>query len=231
MVKTLNRIWMARSGSAMAGFAIACFAIPVATGCAARVYSESAPASGYASPVEEDGIVYVSAVPPNIEAYPRYSYGGGDAYYVDGRWYRRGPRGWGYYREEPPQLARQRPNVAVQAPPPLPPVVISRGVAPPPPPVVISRERSDAERAPAAPHEHQEEQQAPAHDAPHERHDAERAPAAVPDRSRGNDARSPLRPHSSPAEVPPHSGEHPADAPRRDRAGDKPPAPQKEHER
>ncbi|MDP9151790.1 MAG: hypothetical protein M3O36_17850 [Myxococcota bacterium] len=208
MVNALNRIWMARRSSALA-----CFAMTVGAGCAARVYSGSAPGGVYPSTVEEDGVVYVDTVPPNIEASPRYAYGGGEVYYADGRWYRRGPRGWGYYRQEPPELARQRPSV-VQAP------------APAPPPA-IPRERSDTERAPAAPHERQQEQPAHGGEVHHDRQDAERAPAAPHERSREDQAPAAPRPHSGAAEVAPHSG----DAPRHGRPDDKPPPPQKEHER
>ena len=77
------------------------------SGCTARVYTPTVRVSP--AVVEEEPIDYVAVVPPNIEAYPRYYYGGGYAYYVDGRWYRHGARGWGYYRREPPPLARQRP--------------------------------------------------------------------------------------------------------------------------
>lgn len=128
-MNALNRIGIARGGPAL----LACVATAFATGCAAGVYSEPGPAGAYPAPVEEDAVVYVDSVPPNIEAYPHYYYGDGYAYYVDGRWYHRGPRGWGYYRQEPAQLARQRPYVVQQAPAPA-----------------IQRERSERERANAA---------------------------------------------------------------------------------
>jgi hypothetical protein len=85
---------------------LACVALPLQGGCAARVYAEP----GVASPEPEgdDAIVTVETVPPNIEVYPHYYYGDGYAYYVDGRWYHRGPHGWGYYRREPVALQRQR---------------------------------------------------------------------------------------------------------------------------
>ena len=105
------------------------------TGCTARVSSEPPPVAAYSVAPGEDAIVYVDSVPSNIEAYPHYEYDGGYAYYVDGRWYRRGPRGWGYYRQEPPQLLRQRPYVTERR--------VEVGRAPPPP-----RERPSERPAP-----------------------------------------------------------------------------------
>jgi hypothetical protein len=54
--------------------------------------------------------VYVEAdyVPPRIEVYPRYYYRGRTVYYIDGHWYHRRGSRWVYYREEPPELYRQR---------------------------------------------------------------------------------------------------------------------------
>jgi hypothetical protein len=103
------RIAIARSRS----FVLASAAMALGTGCGAEVYSE--PVRVYPAPVDTNAVVYVDMAPPNIEMYPHYYYGTGYAYYVDGRWYRQGPGGWGYYRQEPPQLARQRPYVQ-QAP-------------------------------------------------------------------------------------------------------------------
>jgi hypothetical protein len=88
-------------------------AIVFAPGCAARVYSE--PVGAYPETYGDAAVVSVDTAPVNIEAYPHYYYGGGYAYYVDGRWYRHGSRGWGYYRQEPPELYRQRTYVQ-QAP-------------------------------------------------------------------------------------------------------------------
>jgi hypothetical protein len=127
IMNALNmRIGIARGGC----FLLASAAMTLGFGCAARVYSE--PAGVYPAPVEGDAIVYVDTVPPNIGIYPHYYYGGVDAYYVEGRWYRQGPHGWGYYRQEPSELARQRTYVQ-QAPAP--------------------RERSYVQVAPAAPRE------------------------------------------------------------------------------
>jgi hypothetical protein len=44
----------------------------------------------------------------DIETYPTAVYGGTTVYFVGGVWYRRGPQGWGRYRAEPPELARER---------------------------------------------------------------------------------------------------------------------------
>ncbi len=76
--------------------------------CTARVQ----PATVTAETVEYE---YV-APPPDIESRPYVVYEGAPTYYVEGRWYRRTPRGWGYYRSEPAPLVRQRPYVQ-QAPP------------------------------------------------------------------------------------------------------------------
>ena len=92
-------------------FVLASAAMALEIGCGAAVYSE--PVRVYPAPVDRDAVVYVDRAPPNIEMYPHYYYGTGYAYYVDGRWYRQGPGGWGYYRQEPPELARQRPYVQV----------------------------------------------------------------------------------------------------------------------
>ncbi|HLK35503.1 MAG TPA: hypothetical protein VKU41_02040 [Polyangiaceae bacterium] len=80
--------------------------IAAAAGCAGGLYARSS--EGQA--VEDDSeVVYVEAPPVvDIETYPVVAYGGANVYYVDGRWYQRGPRGWGYYRQEPPELGRQR---------------------------------------------------------------------------------------------------------------------------
>jgi len=92
-------------------FVLVSTAMALEIGCGGAVYSE--PVRVYPAPVDTDAVVYVDRAPPNIEMYPHYYYGTGYAYYVDGRWYRQGPGGWGYYRQEPPELARQRPYVQV----------------------------------------------------------------------------------------------------------------------
>lgn len=54
-------------------------------------------------------MVYVQAPPAeDMGTYPTVVYGGVNVYYVGGLWYERGPRGWAYYRQEPPALGRQR---------------------------------------------------------------------------------------------------------------------------
>jgi hypothetical protein len=90
--------------------------------CGGTLYAEAQPApvaagpGEYTAPPADDAVVEVDTVPPDIESYPSVYIDGGNAYYVEGRWYRRGPRGWGYYRREPPQLQRQRAYIQ-QAPP------------------------------------------------------------------------------------------------------------------
>jgi len=44
----------------------------------------------------------------DIEGYPSVVYGGVAVYFVEGRWYRHDRGGWGYFRNEPPELGRQR---------------------------------------------------------------------------------------------------------------------------
>jgi hypothetical protein len=101
IMSRLDSRMVARCSSAVLVSAVMAFG----GGCAGRLYAvEGAPV------VEDDGdVVYVQDPPVvDIETYPSTSYGGVYVYYVDGRWYQRGPRGWGYYRQEPPELGRQR---------------------------------------------------------------------------------------------------------------------------
>jgi hypothetical protein len=217
-VNDLNEIAMTLGGAIL----FPCLAMTLATGCAARVYSESEPAGVYAGPAEGDNaVVYVDTVPPNIEAYPHYYYGGGYAYYVDGRWYRRGPRGWGYYRQEPPQLEHQRAYFIQQAPAPA-----------------IRRERSEVERSPVEPREHREVERTPA--LPSERREAERPPAVPGERREVERAPADPRERPNAPQAPAEARPHPAvveaqspsrEAPRRAPPANKRPAPPKEHER
>jgi len=101
IVNVINEVRLVRGKALLLG----CAATVLAAGCASRVYSE--PGQVY-PPASDDAVVYVNAVPTNIELYPHYAYGDGYAYDVDGRWYQRGPRGWGYYRREPLELQRMR---------------------------------------------------------------------------------------------------------------------------
>jgi hypothetical protein len=55
-----------------------------------------------------DDVVY-GEPPPQVETYPVVVYEGRPHYYVEGHWYLRTPRGWGYYRNEPAHLAQRRP--------------------------------------------------------------------------------------------------------------------------
>jgi hypothetical protein len=149
-VKAIHYTGIARRGCLL----LTGVAAALGTGCGAGGYSRLEPAPYPGSVDEGDVVVYVDVVPPNIEAYPHLYYAGADAYYVDGRWYRHGQRGWGYYRQEPPPLARQRPNV-VQAParparfPPRPGVVEAqpRNTAP------RDRPRRDESKEPRREHE------------------------------------------------------------------------------
>jgi hypothetical protein len=69
-----------------------------------------APLGCYATAAAETEPVYVETVyvPAHIEVYPRYYYRGRTVYYVDGHWYHRRGSRWVYYRDEPPELYRQR---------------------------------------------------------------------------------------------------------------------------
>ncbi len=93
--------------------AFAAAVIALGAGCTGRVYAgpgnvESAPV--VAGTAEDDGeVIYVQGPPVvEIDTYPSVFYGGVNVYYVDGLWYHQGPRGWSYYRQEPPELGRQR---------------------------------------------------------------------------------------------------------------------------
>ena len=72
-------------------------------GCYATVSPQPVQVTG-----ATDDVVYTDP-PPQIETYPVVVYENEPHYYVDGRWYRRTPRGWGYYRTEPAHLATRRP--------------------------------------------------------------------------------------------------------------------------
>jgi hypothetical protein len=58
--------------------------------------------------VDPDLVYDPSGPVDDIEGYPSVVYGGVNVYFVEGRWYRHGQGGWGYYRNEPPELGRQR---------------------------------------------------------------------------------------------------------------------------
>lgn len=82
-------------------FALAIPAAFLVSGCVAHV-----------RPVD----VEYGPAPAYVEQQPYVVYEGYPTYYSEGRWYRRTPQGWGYVREEPAELRRQRPYVQ-QAPP------------------------------------------------------------------------------------------------------------------
>jgi len=127
--------------------------VAAAGGCTGGVYARSPNVEGTVV-VEDDSEVEYVETPPvvDIESYPVVVYGGVDVYYVEGRWYHRGPRGWGYYRQEPAELGRQRqeherdhdPRWAAR------PVPEHRGedqrVSPQPPPRLGVTEAQPAER-------------------------------------------------------------------------------------
>jgi hypothetical protein len=83
------------------------------TGCYAEVETRpavvtySANATVQPAVVEED-VVYEESPVVEIESYPTVVYAGRPTYWVDGRWYYRGPRGWAYYRSEPSGLVTHR---------------------------------------------------------------------------------------------------------------------------
>jgi len=93
----------ATSTSIVMGLAIAAAAL---SGCTYRTYGEPL-ATGY---------VELSSAPVNVAAYPHTYYQGRDVYLVNDRWMYQDRGRWVYYREEPPQLYKQRPYVQ-QAPP------------------------------------------------------------------------------------------------------------------
>jgi hypothetical protein len=194
-VNALDKISV-KLGVLRGGFLLALAAATPGVGCAARVYGGE-PVEGSPATSEDDTIVYVDTAPPNIEAYPHYSYGGGDAYFVEGRWYRRGPRGWGYYRQEPPELLRQRSNEQ-RAP------AVSR-----------ERERPDLRQQPAAPQERSDTRQAP--EAPRARVETRQAPEAprptpgvveTQAPARGREPPRPARPPAKRTEEQPKEKEH-----------------------
>jgi hypothetical protein len=85
------------------------------TGCYAELETRPAvvtySASARVQPVvvQDEEEVYGEAAPVvEIETYPSVVYAGRPVYWVDGRWYYRGPRGWAYYRSEPRVLVTQR---------------------------------------------------------------------------------------------------------------------------
>ncbi len=95
------------------GSAFAVAVIALGAGCTGRVYAGTANVEGppvAVGTVEDDGdVVYVQGPPVvEVDTYPSVWYGGVNVYYVDGLWYQQGPRGWAYYRQEPPELGRQR---------------------------------------------------------------------------------------------------------------------------
>jgi hypothetical protein len=107
------------------GAVVASAVLALGAGCSPQSYVQPAVAPTYvegasvvpsgAEPVDAD-FVYVEEPPvSDLETYPSVDYGGVAVYYVGGQWYRRGPRGWAYYRREPTELGRQRESHAHDA--------------------------------------------------------------------------------------------------------------------
>jgi hypothetical protein len=158
---------------------VACAVATVGAGCGAEVYPQ--PVAVYSAPVEGEAVIYVDAPPPNIEVYPHAYYGGADVYLVEGRWYQRGPHGWGYYREEPAELARRRPDLQAER---------EREHVQGAPPAERERERSREQAAPVE-RERPNVQQAPA---PVERERPAMPPPPVVERQRPAAPPPPARP-------------------------------------
>ena len=80
-------------------------------GCYVHARAGGPPPPAYqvnAAAAPADDIAY-EAPPASVETYPSVVYEGQPHYYVNGRWYVHTQRGWGYRRQEPPQLAQHRP--------------------------------------------------------------------------------------------------------------------------
>jgi hypothetical protein len=117
------RFLHARSAYARSAL-LASAVVAFGAGCTARysgtvggpAYVESTPGGAppvvvaAGGPADVDADVVYEPQPPvdDIEEYPAVVYGGVTVYYIGGRWYRHGDRGWGYYRNEPPELVHQR---------------------------------------------------------------------------------------------------------------------------
>jgi hypothetical protein len=214
---------LSRASSAVLASAVMAFG----AGCAAPVYAGPAYVEGapvVAGPAQDYGeVVYVDAPPvADIEAYPTIYYGGVSVYYVSGRWYQRGPRGWGYYRQEPPELGRQRQEHwqrdhdqrwADQPGPEhqrqeerAPQSPATRGVTEPQPPdrrAPPTEPRRENVPAPPAPQAQPHRERAPAPPAPTAQpHHRDEAPSPHPDAK----GRPPVEP--APVHPPQHQPEH-----------------------
>ena len=76
---------------------------------ACTVRAEPPVVGGYAT-------VYADDVPVDVGVYPHVAFEGGDAYYVNSRWYTRRDGRWLRLREEPPALRTYR-TTYVRPPP------------------------------------------------------------------------------------------------------------------
>jgi hypothetical protein len=90
------------SNAIISAFAVAC-ALGVA-GCEATFTPAEPVVTYYGGGV----LAPVSAVPPDIWAYPRVYYGGSYVYLMNGAWYQPTRSGWMVYRREPVELSRER---------------------------------------------------------------------------------------------------------------------------
>jgi hypothetical protein len=109
-------MWLVRSlgTSALIG---AAFGVSACTGEAQAGPVATTPTAGYvpgpsdpnSDSVYSTYLAYQTAPPvDDIETYPSVLYDGVTVYYVGGGWYRHDEHGWGVYRQEPPELAKQR---------------------------------------------------------------------------------------------------------------------------
>ena len=150
--------------SAAALFGVGCtgqlYAGPVAPPPPAPVYVEGAP-----QPYGDESVVDVEYAPEppvdDIETYPVVVYEGVPVYYVGGTWYRHDSRGWGYYRREPRELARQRETHDRDAQ-----WVQARERRPPPPPRQGATERQPPDRGAPPPQQGTVQPQPPNRPAP-----------------------------------------------------------------
>jgi hypothetical protein len=73
------------------------------------VYAETTAGPAGPGVIVDSDVVYEQDAPVvDIDTYPTTVYGGVSVYYVGGMWYRHDDHGWGYYRQEPRELAQQR---------------------------------------------------------------------------------------------------------------------------
>ena len=103
----LRTLFSASLAGAMSTLAVGCYAT-ASTGGPPPPPAYQVTAAPVQAPPADD-IAY-EAPPAQIETYPSVMFEGQLHYYVNGRWFLRTQRGWGYRRQEPPQLAQHRPR-------------------------------------------------------------------------------------------------------------------------